>query len=170
MGEERCNFVHIPYYYFSGIRSVSFKEDVLTIGTGGGSVHFFDLRANKYLELNCGHTCALTVGEGWLVSIFVIIVNIVNAVPSRIGEKPNKVVSYIYFKFTINYSVSNIFWQRCSPRSVLVIHSYYSFILFINYPEMSGCQLCVVIGLCIVNLPWCRRFTPLQVNAKLPQK
>ena len=90
VGKERCHFVHIRYYYFTGIRSVSFKEDVLTIGTGGGSVHFFDLRANKYLELNCGHTCALTVGEGWLVSILVIIVKIVIAIPSRIGKSQTK--------------------------------------------------------------------------------
>ena len=68
MWQRKEAFFHIRS--FSGIRSVSFKEDVLTIGTGGGSVHFFDLRANKYLELNCGHTCALTVGEGWLVSIY----------------------------------------------------------------------------------------------------
>ena len=60
--------------FLAGIRSVSFREDVLTIGTGGGSVHFYDLRASKYLELNCGHTCALTVGEGWLVSFFIYMI------------------------------------------------------------------------------------------------
>ena len=60
--------------FLVGIRSVSFREDVLTIGTGGGSVHFYDLRASKYLELNCGHTCALTVGEGWLVSSFIYMI------------------------------------------------------------------------------------------------
>lgn len=53
----------------TGIRSVSFREDVLTVGTGGGSVYFYDLRAGKYLDLKCGHKCSLTVGEGWLVSV-----------------------------------------------------------------------------------------------------
>ncbi len=54
---------------FAGVRSVSFREDVLTIGTGAGKVNFFDIRAGKYLELKCGHTCTLTMGDGWLVSM-----------------------------------------------------------------------------------------------------
>jgi len=50
----------------SGIRSVSFNEDIVTFGTGAGAVYFFDLRANNYLDLNCGHQCALSIGKGWL--------------------------------------------------------------------------------------------------------
>ncbi|XP_074650193.1 DDB1- and CUL4-associated factor 12-like [Tubulanus polymorphus] len=49
-----------------GIRSVSFNEKVVTIGTGAGSVLFYDFSAGKYLECNCGHTCMLNVGKGWL--------------------------------------------------------------------------------------------------------
>ena len=52
----------------SGIRSVSFNGDIVTIGTGSGTVYFYDLRAGKYLEMNCGHQLALEVGKGWLVS------------------------------------------------------------------------------------------------------
>lgn len=36
----------------SGIRSVSFRGDILTIGTGTGAVLFYDLRATKYMHFN----------------------------------------------------------------------------------------------------------------------
>ncbi|CAH1795744.1 unnamed protein product [Owenia fusiformis] len=49
-----------------GIRSVSFRNDVVTIGTGQGAVLFYDLRMGKYLECDCGHPCQLTAGKGWL--------------------------------------------------------------------------------------------------------
>jgi len=49
-----------------GIRSLSFKNDLLTIGTGQGSVYFYDVRAEKYLELFCGASVQLEAGMGWL--------------------------------------------------------------------------------------------------------
>lgn len=49
-----------------GIRSVSFNDNTLTIGTGAGAVLFYDIRARKYLECNCGHACMLNAGKGWL--------------------------------------------------------------------------------------------------------
>lgn len=52
----------------TGIRSLNFLDDVLTIGTGNGYVHFYDIRAGRLLELGCGHPCSLAVGNGWLVS------------------------------------------------------------------------------------------------------
>lgn len=36
----------------SGVRSVSFRREILTIGTGRGSVMFFDIRAGKFLTSN----------------------------------------------------------------------------------------------------------------------
>lgn len=51
---------------FQGIRSLSFKGDIITIGTGTGIIMFYDLRAGKYLESVCGHPCQLAVGQGWL--------------------------------------------------------------------------------------------------------
>ncbi|XP_064648776.1 DDB1- and CUL4-associated factor 12-like [Lineus longissimus] len=50
-----------------GIRSVSFNENVVTIGTGAGAVLFYDLTAGKYLECSCGHACMLNAGKGWLL-------------------------------------------------------------------------------------------------------
>lgn len=50
-----------------GIRSVSFREDIITIGTGTGHILFFDLKAGKYLESGCGHSCSLVLGKGWLL-------------------------------------------------------------------------------------------------------
>ena len=63
------NYELIFMFPFAGIRSVSFKGDIVTIGTGSGMIYFYDLRAGKYLEMNCGHHLALEVGKGWLVSI-----------------------------------------------------------------------------------------------------
>ncbi|XP_064607829.1 DDB1- and CUL4-associated factor 12-like isoform X2 [Liolophura sinensis] len=50
-----------------GIRSLSFQEDIVTVGTGVGLILFYDLRAGKYLDCHCGHPCRLTVGPGWLL-------------------------------------------------------------------------------------------------------
>lgn len=49
-----------------GIRSLSFKNDLLTFGTGQGTVYFYDIRAEKYLELLCGAPVLLEAGPGWL--------------------------------------------------------------------------------------------------------
>ena len=57
------------YIIFVGVRSLSFKEDILTIGTGVGRVLFFDVRGGKYIETECGQECSLKVGKGWLVSL-----------------------------------------------------------------------------------------------------
>lgn len=52
---------------FTGVRSLTFTDDILTIGTGVGVILFFDIRAGRYLESECGHACSLNVGNGWLV-------------------------------------------------------------------------------------------------------
>ncbi|KAK7116122.1 DDB1- and CUL4-associated factor 12-like [Littorina saxatilis] len=51
---------------FQGIRSLSFKRDIITIGTGMGLVMFYDVRAAKFLENQTGYPCQLAVGSGWL--------------------------------------------------------------------------------------------------------
>ncbi|MGH0176557.1 UNVERIFIED_CONTAM: hypothetical protein FKN15_072895 [Acipenser sinensis] len=61
----------------SGIRSVSFYEHIITVGTGHGSLLFYDIRAQRFLEdpveASCGHKgrlgegiLNLTTGKGWL--------------------------------------------------------------------------------------------------------
>lgn len=57
----------ISKYRGGGIRSVSFRDDIITIGTGVGYILFFDLRASKYLESGCGHSCTLNLSKGWLL-------------------------------------------------------------------------------------------------------
>jgi len=50
-----------------GIRSVSFKGQILTIGTGIGYMTFFDLRTNQYLESNTDNLLAnLKATPGWV--------------------------------------------------------------------------------------------------------
>ena len=51
-----------------GIRSLCFRDDVISIGTGVGSMFFYDLRAERYLHMECGHPFSLTMNKGWLVS------------------------------------------------------------------------------------------------------
>jgi len=49
-----------------GIRSVSFRGNILTMGTGQGNILFWDLRANKFLEstMNSNRTVQLKVSRG----------------------------------------------------------------------------------------------------------
>ncbi|CAB4062735.1 DCAF12 [Lepeophtheirus salmonis] len=51
-----------------GIRSVSFKGNILTIGTGLGMILFWDLRAGKFLEstMNSNRAVSLKTSKGWL--------------------------------------------------------------------------------------------------------
>lgn len=44
----------------SGVRSVGFNSNIVTIGTGGGSILFYDLMAGRYLDRN------LEMGKGYL--------------------------------------------------------------------------------------------------------
>ncbi|KAF2983433.1 hypothetical protein EK904_000784 [Melospiza melodia maxima] len=63
----------------SGIRSVSFYEHIITVGTGQGSLLFYDIRAQRFLEEQPPRACygqkqklggseilKLTTGKGWL--------------------------------------------------------------------------------------------------------
>uniref|UniRef100_A0A8C5LRH7 DDB1 and CUL4 associated factor 12 n=1 Tax=Leptobrachium leishanense TaxID=445787 RepID=A0A8C5LRH7_9ANUR len=56
-----------------GIRSVSFYEHIITVGTGHGSLLFYDIRAQRFLECGKyqsskqkGGIVKLNTGEGWL--------------------------------------------------------------------------------------------------------
>lgn len=66
-------------FSLSGIRSVSFYEHIITVGTGQGSLLFYDIRAQRFLEERlsacygskprlAGENLKLTTGRGWLVS------------------------------------------------------------------------------------------------------
>lgn len=50
----------------AGIRSTSFKNDLLTIGTGGGAIFFYDLRADKHLDsgIHSNRTVILRTNRG----------------------------------------------------------------------------------------------------------
>ena len=48
---------------------MSFNENIITIGTGLGSILFYDLNAGKYLECCCGNNCVLHSGAGFLVCL-----------------------------------------------------------------------------------------------------
>ena len=52
-----------------GVRSVSFKGNILTIGTGIGIMLFYDLRAGKFLEstMNSNRAVSLKASKGWMV-------------------------------------------------------------------------------------------------------
>ncbi|ETE64556.1 DDB1- and CUL4-associated factor 12, partial [Ophiophagus hannah] len=61
----------------SGIRSVSFYEHIITVGTGQGSLLFYDIRAQRFLDekppqnfygskLAGSEILKLSTGKGWL--------------------------------------------------------------------------------------------------------
>ncbi|KAL1479320.1 hypothetical protein MTO96_051946 [Rhipicephalus appendiculatus] len=58
----------VPSKYIGcGIRSLSFMDDLLTIGTGIGVLLFFDLRASKYLEdTDRARYSTLKANRGWV--------------------------------------------------------------------------------------------------------
>lgn len=57
-------------YSGCGIRSASFQENILTVGTGLGMLMFYDVRAGKYLEssINSSRTVVLKSSKGYVVS------------------------------------------------------------------------------------------------------
>ena len=56
----------------TNIRSVSFKGNILTIGSGGGTILFWDVRAQKYLDstVSSNRIVTLNASRGWLVCWF----------------------------------------------------------------------------------------------------
>ena len=64
--------IPIGFFFFWGVRSVSFRDYVLTIGTGLGSIMFYDLRARKFLDRPDGTQCIYKAGKGWLVSEYLL--------------------------------------------------------------------------------------------------
>ena len=55
------------YILLLGVRSVSFNGCIVTVGTGYGSLLFYDIRMNRLLERQDGSPCQLKAGQGWLV-------------------------------------------------------------------------------------------------------
>lgn len=50
----------------AGVRSISFQDSVITIGTGYGSLLFYDVRMNKMLKRPDESVCQQKTGSGWL--------------------------------------------------------------------------------------------------------
>lgn len=54
---------------FAGVRSTSFKSELLTVGSGAGVIQFYDLRAQKPLESGVNsRTVLLRTSRGYVVS------------------------------------------------------------------------------------------------------
>lgn len=74
----------VLFNYFLGIRSVSFYEHIVTVGTGQGSLLFYDIRAQRFLDgpsstpggyrnRTAEGILKLTTGRGWLVGVSCIL-------------------------------------------------------------------------------------------------
>ncbi|XP_033125183.1 DDB1- and CUL4-associated factor 12-like [Anneissia japonica] len=53
----------------SGVRSLTFNKEVLTVGTGNGTILFYDIRNKAYLQCGCSgkpSTLKYRTGDGWL--------------------------------------------------------------------------------------------------------
>lgn len=76
-------------YYFLGIRSVSFYEHIVTVGTGQGSLLFYDIRAQRFLDgpsstpggyrnRTAEGILKLSTGRGWLVRLSILYAEILH--------------------------------------------------------------------------------------------
>ncbi|KAH9518562.1 DDB1- and CUL4-associated factor 12 [Bulinus truncatus] len=66
-GELKSKWLQIPSKHGErGIRSLSFNQNMITIGTGDGRVLFFDLRISRFLYNEDNEHSELQVGDGWL--------------------------------------------------------------------------------------------------------
>lgn len=63
---------------YSGIRSLSFEDNVITIGTSIGAMMFFDMRANRFLSTTSSGRKRLVIlrtSNGYVVSyLFIFII------------------------------------------------------------------------------------------------
>lgn len=61
--------IYLLFFCLVGVRSTSFKSDLLTIGSGVGVVMFYDLRIHRYLEsgVNSARTVTLRTSRGYIV-------------------------------------------------------------------------------------------------------
>ncbi len=67
------NFPLLQILFFSnfnllGIRSLNFKNNILSIGTGQGTVLFYDLRSLQFLNNENKEQLRLQSTSGWIVS------------------------------------------------------------------------------------------------------
>lgn len=69
---------------------MSFRGDILTIGTGMGSILFYDLRASKYMTLRDSYNeSVFKTSAGWVVSVYTALKmdNGLSSVAPSDGEK-----------------------------------------------------------------------------------
>lgn len=118
-----CVFVSVC---FAGIRSVSFYEHIVTVGTGQGSLLFYDIRAHRFLEdpsypVGCQGSyrnrptesiLKLTTGKGWLVcplnkQILLIWIGVNSHTPTW----PLKFSSFDQCVRSIQYA-----WKQCTQQ------------------------------------------------------
>src|SRR5207237_6257958 len=61
-----------------GIRSTTFFSSLLSMGTGQGTVMFYDLRAAKYLEsnINSARSATLKPSSGWIYPDEVVLMDV----------------------------------------------------------------------------------------------
>jgi len=67
----------LNFFLIKGVRSVHFRNDILSIGTGVGTVLFYDLRAHKFLkdpkDEDPLSQLKLKTSGGWIVIFFLFL-------------------------------------------------------------------------------------------------
>jgi hypothetical protein len=61
-----CCLISTLYLSIPGIRSLNFHHDLLTIGTGNGFIHFYDIRMKKLLGFQSNGGSSLAMGDCWV--------------------------------------------------------------------------------------------------------
>jgi hypothetical protein len=75
-----------------GVRSLHFRNSVLSIGTGIGTVLFYDLRAHKFLHDNTDNHLKLQTTGGWIVStLFVLVIKTMPIFKQTLRDLTNQI-------------------------------------------------------------------------------
>lgn len=118
-------------YSGCGIRSASFQENILTVGTGLGMLMFYDVRAGKYLEssINSSRTVVLKASKGYVVCVekttfftnifFAILIEFtlefVYSFPRRMSMDFNKSNMSQLFIRTATIAVGHVYLRPVAP-------------------------------------------------------
>ena len=65
--------LHFNSHTHTGVRSLQFNHNLVSIGTGAGHIYFYDMRSRRYLNSGTRSqtgkpaACSLKASGGWLV-------------------------------------------------------------------------------------------------------
>lgn len=101
------NVLNVPFICILGIRSLSFHNELVTIGTGFGSCSFLDLKTKRFIQTQEKNVCQLKAKEGFRVCgcRFHFGFNLLNSLLSYMFQRHDEVYH-------------TLFGEMCLPTSI----------------------------------------------------